>query len=162
MEKFIRNLRWRTEFYLKPEKRPSKETYGFKSVKAAPPNEALKQFEKRLLEMIRDVVFRPWSNDFQSKLRNDLNNILSSDDVLVAADKTNNYYGMKVDDYNELLNKEIQDGYRKVTEDETTADLNVHKELVRKLDIEDRVMHTPPQPAYVTLKDHKPNFNNNP
>ena len=112
--------------------------------------------------MIRDVVFRPWSNDFQSKLRNDCNKILASPDVLVAADKTTNYYEVKVEDYNDLLQTNIQAEYRKAAVGEIAADINEQKELVNKLDIEDRVMYTPPQPAYVTLKDHKTNFNNDP
>ena len=37
-----------------------------------------------------------------------------------------------------------------------------HKEVVNKLDIQDRVFATTPRQAYVTLKDHKDNFNNNP
>ena len=30
VEKFVRNLRWRAHFFLNPNDRPSKETYGFK------------------------------------------------------------------------------------------------------------------------------------
>ena len=37
-----------------------------------------------------------------------------------------------------------------------------HKEVVNKLDIQDRVFATTPRQAYVTLKDHKDNFANNP
>ena len=37
-----------------------------------------------------------------------------------------------------------------------------HKEVVNKLDIQDRVFATTPRQAYVTLKDHKDIFNNNP
>ena len=36
------------------------------------------------------------------------------------------------------------------------------KEIVTKLDIEDRVYSTTAKQAFISLKDHKPNFNNNP
>jgi hypothetical protein len=38
----------------------------------------------------------------------------------------------------------------------------VDKEIVTELDIEDRVYSTTAKQAFITLKDHKPNFNNNP
>ena len=34
--------------------------------------------------------------------------------------------------------------------------------IVNKLEIEKRVMYTPPQSAFVTLKDHKTDFNTDP
>ena len=36
VETFVKNLRWRSHFFLNPQEKPSKETYGFKSLKAAP------------------------------------------------------------------------------------------------------------------------------
>ena len=35
-------------------------------------------------------------------------------------------------------------------------------EIARKLELEDRIYKTSKKEAYITLKDHKPNFNNKP
>ena len=67
VEKFIKNLRWRAFFFLNPSDRPEKETYGFKTMKATPKIEELKQLEERLRTMIRDLEFRKFSNDFKIK-----------------------------------------------------------------------------------------------
>ena len=47
-EKFVRNLRWRANFFLKPSSKPEKETYGFRSIKAAPKIKELKKLEEYL------------------------------------------------------------------------------------------------------------------
>ena len=163
VEKFVRNLRWRAFFYLNPTDKQEKETYGFKSIKAAKPVKELKAMEERLKIMIRDVVFRQnVSNDFLDKLKTDINRIFNLDDLIVSADKTSNDYQMKTGDYNELHQRNIQKDYKKASWEEVDADLEKQKEIVTKLDIEDRVMYTPPQTSNITLKDHKPNFQNNP
>ena len=36
------------------------------------------------------------------------------------------------------------------------------KDIATNLDVEDRVYSTTAKQAFITLKDHKPNFNNNP
>ena len=62
----------------------------------------------------------------------------------------------------ELLKKNIQKEYKKA-KDETVKDITKnHKEIVRNLEIEDRVFKTSEREAFLTLKDHKPNFQNNP
>ena len=47
VEKFIHNLRWRAYFFLNPNEKPQKETYGFKSIRTKHVKE-LKDFETRL------------------------------------------------------------------------------------------------------------------
>ena len=118
VEKFVRNLRWRAHFFLNPNDRPSKETYGFKSIRAPPQIKELKQFEDRLFTLIRNIEFRPYTNTFQEKLRRDIKVIEDSDDVFVAADKTTNYYKLTPAEHDELLQKNIQKDYKKVKEED--------------------------------------------
>ena len=53
VEKFVKNLRWRAHFFLNPDKKSDKETYGFKSIKAAPKIQELEELEDRLYTMIK-------------------------------------------------------------------------------------------------------------
>ena len=162
VEKFINNLCWHAYFFLNPTEKPAKETFGFKSVRASPHINELKDFEKRLKIMIRDVVFRPFTNEFQSKLKEDLNNIVNSTNIIMAADKTTNHYDINTNDAEEMVQRYIQKDFKKVDKDTVANDISAQKEDVVDFDLKERVMYTAPVPAYVTLKDHKPNFNNNP
>ena len=112
--------------------------------------------------MIRDVVFRPFSNEFQNKLKGDLNNIINSADIILAADKTTNHYDINTNDAEDMVQRYIQKDYKKVDNNTVANDISAQKEVVKDFELETRVMYTAPVPAYVTLKDHKPNFNNNP
>ena len=112
--------------------------------------------------MIRDVVFRPFTNEFQSKLKEDLNNIVNSTNIIMAADKTTNHYDINTNDAEEMVQRYIQKDFKKVDKDTVANDISAQKEDVVDFDLKERVMYTAPVPAYVTLKDHKPNFNNNP
>ena len=52
-----------------------KETYGFKSRKCPPAVKELEQFEHDLRNMIKNIEFRKVSNNFQDKLKNDIQEI---------------------------------------------------------------------------------------
>ena len=79
-----------------------------------------------------------------------------------AADKTTNFYKLKKDDYNELLQKHITKDYKKTNDDIFENNTKKDKELATKLDLDDRIYKTSKKQAFITLKDHKPNFNNKP
>ena len=66
----------------------AKETYGFKSLKPAPSSEGLKEFESKLIELVRSVETKRVKNGFQDKLRKDAEMIRSDDKMYVSADKT--------------------------------------------------------------------------
>ena len=51
VEKFVRNLRWRAHFFLKPTQEQNKETYGFPSLKHPTALPELKLLEQRLMAM---------------------------------------------------------------------------------------------------------------
>jgi hypothetical protein len=64
--------------------------------------------------------------------------------------------------YKTLLDKNVQKDYKKETMANISRINNSHKEVVRNLEVEDRVFETTGRQAFVTLKDHKNNFQNNP
>ena len=76
----------------------------------------------------------------------------------MAADKTTNNYLVSPEKYKALIDKEIQKNYKK--EDPKNVD-NIEEEhatTIRELELGDRVFKTVPRNAYITLKDHKPDF----
>ena len=112
VEKFVKNLRWRTFFFLNPaDPINKKETYGFPSTKPAPQVDELTVFESKMYELTKKIKFKNHGNAFQSKLKDDVININEEPKMIIAADKTNNFYKIKKEDYNDLLQKNITKEY---------------------------------------------------
>lgn len=162
-EDFIKRLRWRTFYFLNQELySQKKETFGFRSLKVPPFVPELKPFEDDLLRMIENVKFRNVNTPFQDQLRKDVNRIRQSKDVIVKADKTNNYYSVELDTYQKMMKDNITTTYKRAqTNPETTINLKA-KNITERLCISDRVDILSEKPAYITLKDHKKNFNSHP
>lgn len=163
-EHFIKRVRWKALHYLHPEaKGKVKDTYGFKSRKSPPVIPELNNFEKRIQQLLRNIKFRPVRCHFQNQLRHDIkHNIRSSNDLLIPADKTSNHYKLSHNKYTQLLNNNVTKDYKKA-KDKVISDIKKESQaIVKKLEIDDRVMKTTEVPAFITLKDHKDNFANNP
>ena len=157
-------MRWKAYFYLNPDVSDKhKQTFGFTSRNTPPPIPAMLNFEKRLVTMIQKIKFRAVKCPFQRNLSSDIQtNIKTSTHLLVPADKTSNFYKMDSNTYNSLLQKNITKTYKKVQPNTMNSIELEAQEIARKLHLEDRVNTTAKREAFITLKDHKPNFANNP
>ena len=82
--------------------------------------------------------------------------------IIVPANKTINYYKMEKDSYKELLNNNITKEYKKVDSNVTDDISKGDKAAAERLEIDDRLYCTQKRDAFITLKDHKQNFINNP
>ena len=82
--------------------------------------------------------------------------------MIIPADKTTNYYLVDKDDYTNLREKSITNEYKKAGEKVFTEARKADLKVATKLNIADRVHETTKQDCFITLKDHKPNFHNNP
>ena len=159
VESVIKRMRWKAIFFTKENKELTVENYGFKSKKCPPHIKELENFEDELLDMVRTVKFNNYRDNFQSQLRADIANINTSQNVLIPADKTNNLYDMKPETHNKLLNENITKSYKKAPERIVQAINSEAKCTAEKLKIDDRVEHIARRQAFITLKDHKENFN---
>ena len=162
-EHFIRRLRWRCFFYKYPNaSSDNKETYGFKSRKSPPVIEELKEFENCMIDLVQSIKFKDSTNSFQEKLKSDIASIKEDKRITVKADKTTNFYKMETSKYNDLLHSNITKSYKKANEHEVT-DINLgDKHIAQNLDLGDRIDQLAPKESFITLKDHKDNFNNRP
>ena len=163
VEDFIKRLRWRVFFFLKPATTDhTKETYGFKSPKSPPFIPQLKGFEEDMLRLIEDLKFCKINSRTQNKLNTDLKKIQNETNILVPADKTNNYYSVPIQQYKKLMQDNVTTTYKRSDEQMERANNLKAKEITDELDLSDRIQALAPKPAYVTLKDHKENFRNHP
>ena len=162
-ELFLRRMRWKAHFFLNPSTASSsKQTYGFKSTKNPPPIDELKDFEDNMLNMIQSTKFNQVNKHFLNKLKNDTKRIENESKLLIAADKTTNFYKLEPSTYNNLLEQNITKSYKKAQHTATQTIHSIDKSIATKLGIDDRVDITANKDAFITLKDHKPNFANKP
>ena len=152
-------MRWKAYFFLNPDvSTSSKDTYGFKSTKNPPPVDELKEFEDDMLKMVQSTKFTHVNNPFLIKLKNDTDHIKRDTKLLIAADKTTNFYKLEPSKYNDLPEQNITKSYKKAHPN-TVRDIRTeNKKIATKLGIDDRVDTTANKDAFITLKDHKPNF----
>ena len=163
VREFIFRMRWRAAHFLNPEMTSNdKETFGFKSSKVAPQVIELKALEDGLYDLTRDLEFRKHNNDFQHKLKADLNMINDENRIFIAADKTTNYYKMDKEKHDDLLHRNITKDYKKANESIIKDVTKEDKAIASKLELDDRIYTTANRESFFTLKDHKDNFMNNP
>ena len=155
-------MRWRAYFYLHPEVQcTSKENHGFNSRQSPPQVPELISFENRMLNLIQSIKFKKPKCSFQKKLATDASIIKKSEDLFVPADKTTNFYKIDPNSYNEL-HKNVTKTYKKIPVKVVHNIQNEAKGIAEKLNLADRINTTALREAFITLKDHKPNFQNNP
>ena len=84
-------LSWAAWFFLHPNEDPQrKETFGLTSTSKAPFVPELQSFYNQIIDMMRDVEHKPFSNPLQTQLKNDRQEIEQNPKLLVEADKTRN------------------------------------------------------------------------
>ena len=138
----------------------NRKTYGFKSLKCPPVVTEMKSFENELLLMIKNIEFRNVKNYFQEKLKEDINEIKTSDKVFVAADKSRHIYKMDKQQYAKLLTENVTKTYKKSNISKINNINFTAKKITEKLSIDDRVQRMEETEAYITVKDHKDEFPN--
>ena len=133
---------------------------GFRTRKCPPRIEELEAFEDDLLKMIKDLWLRNTSNALQKQLRQDIERIYGSKDVIVPADKTRNLYAVSKTQYEKLLRENITEAY-KLASACTYDDINKEaKGIAQRLEIAERKNCMATNEAFITLKDHKDDFSN--
>ena len=115
-----------------------------------------------MLHLVQSVDFKHVNKPFQKQLSKDITNIKSGNELYVAADTTTNYYKVEPTTYNKLMEQNITKDYKKAPPSSIKRNTIEDKKIASKLDISDRIDTTANKEAFITLKDHKPNFNNKP
>ena len=163
-ESVMKRMRWRAFFHLKREDDEGMcdedEYYGFNSRRCPPQIDELLHFEEDMAKLIGNIEFRRPHDSFQSTLQRDAEYIRGSSDIFVPADKTKNIYRMGGAQYERLLQENVTKHYKVAQEN---AYNNINKEartIASGLDIADRMDIMAKRESFITLKDHKDNFEN--
>ena len=115
------------------------------------------------MDIIKSLKFRKRRNHFQKRLKDDINTIHNTDTTLTFAEKTSNLYELKKEQNQKILNDS------KTTTYDNIHNINIHnkintdgKKLMKDKDVLNRMLTNGKNECFITLKDHKPNFKNNP
>ena len=172
IEAVIKRMRWKALFLEntsenKEEKHEEEEgekefpeTYGLKTTNTPPQIQELADFEKDLIGLIQKLRFKKDTNEFQKRIKADIKKI-ESEKVFVPADKTSNMYKVDKEDYEKILTESITKTYKKTNNNTKHLVNNAGKTILKDHRIVDRVDVNAMNNCFITLKDHKENFQNN-
>ena len=96
--------------------------------------------------------------NFQEKLKENINEIKTSDKMLLAAEKSWHIYKMEKQQYIKLLTRDITKTYEKSNKKKLNNINFTAKEITEKLIIDDHVQRMEESEAYITVKDHNDEF----
>ncbi len=167
IEDVIKRMRWKATFFdpnapNANEELVTPENYGIKTNRCPKQVPAMKRFEADLLNIAATLKFRRTTSDFQKKMKKDLQDIRQSNKTLTPADKTTNYYRLTKERYNELKSSVITITYKKGNiKMKTNVDKSGVK-IAKKAGVLERMQVNGTNSCFITLKDHKENFENNP
>lgn len=102
------------------------------------------------------------SNNLQKKLSKDVKEIKEEKNIFVKADKMTNYYKTEAKDYVTLVDKNVTKTYKKTNPKVPDMITLKDEKIAEKLELDDRVEVSALTDSFIILKDHKPDFINNP
>ena len=165
IEILIKKMRWKAIFFSEHNKNQQQTTekapYGLKSFNWPRTVKELSRFEEDLWKLVNIIKFHRFNCKFQKKLK-DVIKIKLATTTFTQADKTSNMYKMHEDEYKRLLHNSVASNYKK-TYKEVTKEINTDsKRIAKEKGVLDRMEINGTSSCFITLKDHKDNFQNNP
>ena len=155
-------MRWKAFFYVNPSSENMQQTYGLKTLNCPPKIKEMVLFERDLWDLDNKIKFRKVSSNFQNQLKEDIKAIKKSKKIFIFADKTSNIYQIEKDEYNKLTTDAITSAYKKVS-DKISNKVNADgKRIIENKAVVNRMFLNGSNSCFITLKDPKPNFLNNP
>ena len=99
------------------------------------------------------------SFNYKSTLNSDIKNKIKKPYILlIPADKTTNFYTMNPSSYDKLIMENITKTYKK-SGDELVEKLDAQSaRIADRLKLDDCIKKLAKKETFITLKDHKPNF----
>ena len=167
-EDFIGRMRWAAFHFLNPteanKKKQPLQTFGFKTTRTPPQINETAKFEAELYKIISNIDFveRKSYNQHQNKLLAEVNKIKQSKNVFLFADKSTNVYEVSPDFYQKLLVQNVTKDYTIAEQDLVKTIDREAKNIATKLELADRIECHNDATAFVTIKDHKADFQNKP
>ena len=116
-----------------------------------------------MLNLIQNIQFKDVKCKFQNEMNSEIKNkIKKPSKVLVPADKTTNYYTMTPDSYDKFIKENVTKTEKKSSGSVANKLDTQSASIAKQLKLNDRIEKLAKNEAFITLKDHKPAFNDHP
>ena len=112
--------------------------------------------------LLKSIKFREAKSSLQWQLTEDIRTIKNTKTTLTFADKTSNVYKVTKEQYEKLLDNAITTSYKKVSRKTQDQINNQEKNILKNKEVIKIIFVNGKHNYFITLKDHKPNFQNNP
>ena len=174
IEAVIKRMRWKAIFFTNGDpdlqengdpglqETPEYENYGLKTNRCPAQVNSMKKFEADLINITNNISFRKTTNPLQKKMKEDLKNMRESNKTLTPADKTSNMYRISKEQYDHLKTNAITATYKKGSSKLKEKIDKCGAKYAKKAGVLDRMQQNGTNQCFITLKDHKENFDNNP
>ena len=162
VESFIERIRWKAFFFERQCEYNNEiaTNFGFKSVKTPPKNGNLNQFESDLYNMVQNIECKKVKSNLQMQLSNDVKNIKKNPKIISTS--WENLYQTTSEEYNKLLIENISKTYKKTVVSAINSINTEAKAIAKDLNLDERIEQYNQNQYFITLKDHKENFQKNP
>ena len=90
-----------------------------------------------------------------------MKNIKKNPKLLISADKTNNLFELRTEEYNKLLFENISKTYKRTTISAINAINTEVKAIAKDLNLDERIELYSQNQSFITLTDQKKNFQKN-
>ena len=113
-------------------------------------------------DLVKSVKFKHHkNNNLQNTMKQHIQEMKNETRLYVAADKTHNFYKVTPEMHKEMLEKEITKEYKKAKDNDLNKLNKEDKTIAEELEIQDRLYAFQKREAFISIKDHKDNFQNN-
>ena len=168
---FMRWLKFRVHFHENPlSKTERREFYGLKSDTKPPDTpESLKGFEREFWSMIKNVKFRRNAvgrkNHFQRDLKSKIFDLTKNqNNVVVKGDKSHFLYHCPKTKYHQTVLANLRKFYQKEPKNRPEIVEKINDSILKfgmLYNVVERIKKIVPRDVFLTLKDHKQNFETN-
>ena len=162
IELAIKRVRWKAFFYEQGNNNYIPENYGFTNLNCPPKIKEMTNFENDLTNLLKSIKFCATKSSFQRQLTEDIRTIKNTKTTLTFADKASNVYKVTKEQYEKLLNNAITTPYKKVSKRTQDQINNQGRNILKNKEVIKRMFVNGKQKCFISLKDHKPNVQNNP
>ena len=165
-EALIKRMRWKATFFLarneEDDENEKPENYNLPTKKCPKQVTELVAFERDLFNMVRNIEFRNAKSVFQDRMREDMKSMQQSERTLTPADKTSNMYRLKKGEYEQMRRNAVTSQYKKASAKIKDQIEKGSAKFAKDAGVLERMDQSGNNNCFVTLKDHKENFQNNP
>ena len=119
-------------------------------------------FENDLTNLLKTIKFCVTKSSFLRQLIEDIRITKNTKITFAFVDKTSKLYKVPKEQYEKLVNNAMTTSYKNISKRAQDQINRQRKNILKSKAVIKRMFVNGKQNCFITLKDHKPNFHNNP